>query len=186
MHYVLTDPLLTYIQYIISIVYGGQENDMHRSKSFQSSLYNKSGPLKKKKPGLPVKLGLSSLELWIIIAVITLLLIGGIILLKATSKSAYDIMAKHDLHAFGEYQQFYYKMHKRCLGEMGQSIRNDGMPSDIKADNFSVSEGVCITIVTGSSKHPNNPHNPFIMQAKHEKSTIVFEYNFQKDSLKTR
>lgn len=123
--------------------------------------------------------GFSSYELAIVIAVICAFFLAGALFLTVSSKSAYDIMAKHDLQAFADFQDYYFKLTSRCIGEQGQSIRNDGIPSDIDIEDYKVSEGVCITIVSGDPSHPNDPDNPVIFQAKHEKSDTVFEYNFQ-------
>lgn len=123
--------------------------------------------------------GFTSTELAIIIAVICVFFLAGAIFLKITSKSAYNITARHDLQKFVDFQEYYYKLSNRCLGEQGQSIRNDGIESDLIIDDYTVSEGVCITIISGDTTLPNDPDNPVIFQAKHEKSNTVFEYNFQ-------
>lgn len=134
--------------------------------------------------GVPVyRNGFSSFELAIVIAVICVFFVGGAIFLKVTSKSAYDITAKHDLSLFADFQDYYFKLNNRCLGEVGQSIRNDGIESDLDLKNYEVSEGVCITIISGDPENPNNPDNPYSFQAKHEKSDTVFEYNFQSGKL---
>ncbi len=134
---------------------------------------------------IPVK-GFSSFELIIIIGILCVFFITGGIVLNITSKSAYDITARHDLKAFAEYQDFFYKINNRCVGELGQSIRNDGIESDLDVENYTVSEGICITIISGSSEDPNNIDNPFKLQAKHEKSDTVFEYNFQNGKMTER
>ena len=130
--------------------------------------------------------GFSTFELAIVIAVICMFFIAGGIFLHITSKSAYDITAKHDVLAFGDYQSFHYKINNRCIGEMGQSIRNDGVESDIKIENYTISEGVSITIVSGAPENPNDRDNPFTFQGKHEKSDTVFEYNFQSGKITER
>lgn len=130
--------------------------------------------------------GFSSLELMIVIGVLCAFFVVGGIFFQMTSKSAYDITAKHDLKAFAEYQEFYYKLNNRCIGELGQSIRNDGVESDLEVENYTVSEGICITIISGSSENPNDVDNPFKLQAKHEKSDTVFEYNFQNGKMTKR
>ncbi len=130
--------------------------------------------------------GFSTFELAIVIAVVCLFFIAGGIFLHITSKSAYDITARHDIQAFGDYQSFYYKINNRCIGELGQSIRNDGVESNIKIENYSISEGVSITIISGSPDNPYDSDNPFTFQAKHEKSDTVFEYNFQNGKITER
>ncbi len=130
--------------------------------------------------------GFSSFELAIVVAVICIFFVAGGIFLHITSKSAYDITAKHDLQAFGDYQTFHYKINNRCIGELGQAIRNDGVESDIIIENYSISEGVSITIISGSPENPNDSDNPFTFQAKHEKSETVFEYNFQNGKITER
>lgn len=130
--------------------------------------------------------GFSVMELTIIIVILCAFFVAAGIVLKITSKSAYDITAKHDLKAFAEYQDFYFKMNNRCLGELGQSLRNDGVPSDLVVENYTVSEGICITVISGSAENPNDRDNPFKLQGKHEKSDTVFEYNFQTGKITER
>ncbi|MBU1170865.1 MAG: type II secretion system GspH family protein [Proteobacteria bacterium] len=127
--------------------------------------------------------GFTSVELTIVIVVICAFFLAGAIFLTITSKSAYDIMAKHDLQEFIDFQDYYFKLTGRCLGEQGQSIRNDGIESNIKLENYSVSEGVSITIISGDPTKPDDLDNPVIFQAKHEKSDTVFEYNFQSGTM---
>lgn len=132
------------------------------------------------------KRGLTLTELVLIISVIVAFFVGGAVFFKVTSKSAYDITVKHDLQKFADFQDYYYKINNRCIGDQGQSIRNDGVPSDLPIENYTVSEGVCITIITGDPANPNDPDNPFIFQAKHDKSDKVFEYNFQSGKMMER
>ena len=140
--------------------------------------------IERKKPkgrsfGLEGVGGFTTMELVIIISVICAFFIAGAVFFILTSRSAYDITAKHDLQEFADFQVYYFKLTNRCLGQQGQSIRNDGIPSDIDIENYSVSEGVCITIISGDPEKPNDPDNPLIIQGKHEKSDTVYEYNFQ-------
>lgn len=128
--------------------------------------------------------GFSAFELTIIAVVICIFFAAGAVFLSLSSQSAYDIMAKHDLQEFVDFQQYYFKLTGRCLGEQGQSARNDGIPSDI--NDYTVSEGVCITIVSGDPTRPHDPDNPVIFQAKHEKSQTVFEYNFNNGTMTER
>lgn len=130
--------------------------------------------------------GFKKMELGIIIAVLLLIIVAGAIFINVTSKSAYDITLRHDLQAFGDYQKFYYKINNRCIGEPGQSVRNDGIESDINLEGYTLSEGICITIVSGTPDNPNDPDNPFTFQAKHEKSDTVLEYSFRSGKITER
>lgn len=132
------------------------------------------------------RVGFSTMELVILISVISAFFIAGAIFLTITSRSAYDITAKHDLQEFVDFESYYFKLTNRCIGQQGQSIRNDGIESDIVIENYTVSEGVCITIIAGDPMNPNDPDNPFIIQAKHEKSETVFEYNFAEGEITER
>lgn len=129
-------------------------------------------------PNTMNRFGFTTMELVILICVIGAFFIAGAIFLTVTSRSAYDITAKHDLQEFVDFETYYFKLTNRCIGQQGQSIRNDGIKSDIYIENYTVSDGVCITIVAGDPMNPNDPDNPFVIQAKHEKSDTVFEYNF--------
>lgn len=133
-----------------------------------------------------VKKGVTFTELVLIVGVIVVFFAGGAVFFKVTSKSAYDITTKHDLQKFADFQDYYYKLNNRCVGDQGQSVRNDGVPSDLPIENYSVSEGVCITIISGDPLNPNDPDNPFTFQAKHDKSDKVFEYNFQSGKMTER
>jgi hypothetical protein len=144
---------------------------------------------KKRKKGFQdgdEKKGLTLTELVLIISVIVAFFVGGAVFFKVTSKSAYDITVKHDLQKFADFQDYYYKLNNRCIGEQGQSIRNDGVPSDLPIENYTVSEGVFITIIAGDPANPNDPDNPYLFQAKHEKSDKVYEYNFQSGKMMER
>lgn len=158
---------------------------MSKPKDITSGTIDLSKLTEKTKYPLPDK-GFSAMELTIIIVILCAFFLAAGIVLKVTSKSAYDITAKHDLKAFADYQDFYYKLNNKCLGELGQSLRNDGVPSDLIVENYSISEGICITVIAGSAEEPYDKDNPFILQAKHEKSDTVFEYNFQTGKLTER
>ena len=149
-----------------------------RKKAYTKETWNSKT---RKKVTLPDqgKRGFSFFELALIIGVIVVFFGAGAVFFRTTSKSAYEITVKHDLQAFADFQDYYYKLNKRCVGEQGQSIRNDGVPSDLPLENYSVSEGVCITIISGDPANPNDPDNPYTFQAIHDKSDKVYEYNFQ-------
>lgn len=125
-----------------------------------------------------MKKGFTLAELGLIVLVIGVFFAAGAFFLRVTSKSAYDITVKHDLQKFADFQDYHYKINRKCLGEQGQSVRNDGVPSDLVIENYSVSEGVCITIVAGDPQRPNDADNPYAFQARHAKSDKVYEYNF--------
>ncbi len=125
------------------------------------------------------KKGVSFTELVLIVGAIVAFFAAGAVFFKVTSKSAYAITVKHDLQKFVDFQDYYYKLNNRCIGDQGQSIRNDGVPSDLSIENYTVSEGVCISIISGDPENPSDPENPYTFQAKHEKSDTVYEYNFQ-------
>lgn len=139
--------------------------------------YEKPTPKRERKPVFtPVQLS--------IVAIITaLIFVGGAIFLKATSGSAFDITARHDLQLFADFQKFHFSMNGTCIGEQGESIRNDGLPSTIDLSDYSLSQGVSITIVAGAAEDPYNTGNPFTMQAKHKRSDTVYEYSFATDKI---
>ncbi len=127
--------------------------------------------------------GLTSFEITILIVVISLFFIFGAIFLHITSHSAYHITAKHDIIAFADFQKFYFKLNGTCLGSIGQTATNSTELSDIKLEKNFISEGVAITIVAGDPEDPYNKSNPYTFQCKHEKSDIVYEYNFVTDAI---
>lgn len=148
--------------------------------------WNKKKKPKKGYPELEGRKGISFSELALIVVVIIGFFAGGAVFFRITSKSAYEITVKHDLQKFADFEDYYYKLNNRCIGDQGQSIRNDGVPSDLTIENFTVSEGVCITVVSGDPMNPNDPDNPYILQAKHAKSDKVYEYNFKSGKMTER
>lgn len=150
------------------------------NKAYKKTDRMKKDVWRKKNPkGHESRKGITFSELMLILGAIAIFFAGGAVFFKMTSKSAYDITVKHDLKKFADFQDYYFKLNNRCLGDQGQSIRNDGVPSDLPIENYTVSEGVCITIISGDPLMPNDPDNPFTFQAKHDKSDKVYEYNFQ-------
>ncbi len=151
-------------------------------KSIRKTPYVKQEAWKKRNSKLDasrgVKKGFTLAELSLIVMVIVIFFAAGAFFFRITSRSAYDITVKHDLQKFADFQDYHYKINRKCLGEQGQSIRNDGVPSDLDIDNFVVSEGVCITIVSGDPQKPNDADNPYAFQARHERSDKVYEFNF--------
>ncbi len=139
--------------------------------------YAKPTPKRERKPVF------TPLQLSIVAIVTALIFVGGAIFLKATSGSAFDITARHDLQLFADFQKFHFSMNGTCIGEQGESIRNDGLPSTIDLSDYTLSKGVSITIVAGAPEDPYNMSNPFTMQAKHKRSDTVYEYSFATDKI---
>jgi len=129
------------------------------------------------------KLVFSPAQLCIVAIITAFVFVGGAIFLKITSASAFNITTHHDLQLFADFQKFHYTINGSCLGDQGNSIRNDGLKSTIDLENYTLSKGVSITIVAGSPEDPYNKSNPFTMQAKHERSSTVYEYSFSTDTI---
>jgi hypothetical protein len=119
----------------------------------------------------------------IVAIVTTLIFVGGAIFLKATSDTAINITTRHELQLFADFQKFHHSMNGTCIGEQGESLRNDGLPSTIDLNNYTPSKGVSITIVAGAPEAPYDAGNPFTMQAKHKRSDTVYEYSFATDKI---
>jgi len=122
-------------------------------------------------------------QLCIVAILTTALAAGGAIFLKITSDSAFNITTHHDLQLFADFQKFHFGMNGICIGDQGESIRNDGLPSTIDLPNYTLAKGVSITIVAGSAEDPYNTSNPFTMQAKHKRADTVYEYSFATDKI---
>jgi len=118
------------------------------------------------------------MELLIAIGIIGVLAVIALSFLSTTKKTAYEIIAKHDLQNFVKAEEAYYIENSRYIGDKDDSIRNDGVSSDFVLEGFRPSEGVCITIASGDPEDPDNPDDPYIAQSKHKKASAVFEYNF--------
>ncbi|MCG8472395.1 MAG: hypothetical protein MI742_11115 [Desulfobacterales bacterium] len=108
---------------------------------------------------------------------------GGTLFIQFSRESACNITTRHDLLLFADFQKFHHNMHGTCLGEQGQSLRNDGLKSSLLVENYSLSKGVSITVITGDPCAPYDQANPYILQAKHTRSNTVFEYNFATDRI---
>lgn len=139
--------------------------------------YGKSPQGHRQKNGpLPLPLCLLAITVAIVFA-------GGATLLKITSDSAIKITTHHDLELFSDFQKFYYDMNRHCIGEQGESIRNDGLPSTLVVKNYALSRGIAITIIAGDPEDPYNEENPYTMQAKHIDANTVYEYSFATDTI---
>jgi len=119
------------------------------------------------------------LELMVVLAIIGILAAIGVSLMVSAKKSAYEITAKHDLQNFAKAEEMYFTENNRFLGDVAQSIRNDGVASDFVLADFTPSEGISITIISGSANDPFDPSNPYVAQALHKNNpTKKYEYNF--------
>jgi hypothetical protein len=130
--------------------------------------------------------GFTNFEMSVLLGLFSGFVICGLIFFHITSKSAYDITAKHDLIAFQEFQRFYYKLNGKCIGTTGQVIRNKPESSDIVFEDYSVSENIIISIISGNPETPYDEHNPYIFQCRHIKSDKVFEMNFATGKISER
>ena len=73
----------------------------------------------------------------------------------------------------------YFTENNTFLGNVGQSIRNDGVASDFVLADFMPSKGISITIIAGSANDPFDPGNPYIAQSQHmDNASKKYEYNF--------
>jgi prepilin-type N-terminal cleavage/methylation domain-containing protein len=119
------------------------------------------------------------LELMVVLAVIAILSAIAVSLMVSAKKSAYEITAKHDLQNFAKAEEMYYTENNAFLGNVGQSVRNDGIASDFVLADFTPSDGISITIISGSANDPFDPSNPYIAQALHENNPgKKYDYNF--------
>ena len=119
------------------------------------------------------------LELVVVLAIIGILAAIGLSLMVSAKKSAYEITAKHDLQNFAKAEEMYFTDSNTFLGNVGQSIRNDGVASDFVLADFTPSKGISITIISGSANDPFDPGNPYIARSLHkDNSSKKYEYNF--------
>ncbi|WP_300668426.1 hypothetical protein [Desulfoluna sp.] len=154
-----------------------ERETMNVRKKSRRPPYTKPARKRERKPVL------TTAQLCVVAIVTVLVFVGGSIFLKITSGSAYDISTHHDLQLFADFQKFHHAMNGTCLGEQGQVIRNDGIPSTLDLKKYTLSKGVAIFIVAGAPEDPYNESNPFTMQAKHKKSDTVYEYSFATDTI---
>jgi len=124
------------------------------------------------------KKGYTIVELMVVLAVISIiLLLCGVYILQA-KKYAYKVTSKYDLTKFAKIEEEYYVENEKFAGRTGQSIRNDGIESDFRLRGFYPTAGVCVTIISGDPENPFNSSNPFIAQSKHNGVPSLFEFNF--------
>jgi hypothetical protein len=83
------------------------------------------------------------------------------------------------LQSFAKSEEIYFFDNNQFLGNLGQTTRNDGGASDFVLSDFTPSEGISITIISGDPSSPYDPTNPYIVQAGHISNPgNKFEYNF--------
>ena len=117
-------------------------------------------------------------ELMVVLGIIGILAAVGLSLISGTRKSAYDVIAKHDLKSFAKAEGIYFIDNNQFLGNPGQTTRNDGGTSNFVVSDFTPSEGISIKIISGDASNPYDPTNPYIAQAVHILNPgNTFEYN---------
>jgi prepilin-type N-terminal cleavage/methylation domain-containing protein len=130
--------------------------------------------------------GFTMMELMIVIAIILLLAaIGMHTLFKARSK-AMEITIMHDLSSFAKLEQEYFLKNDSFAGNPGESIRNDGKPSDFHLDNFKPSENIIIKILSGDPENPYSDFDPIIAESRYTGNSNVYEYNFNTKKITKR
>jgi prepilin-type N-terminal cleavage/methylation domain-containing protein len=122
--------------------------------------------------------GFTLIELMVVIAIVGILAMTAFSFMQSSRRAAFDISAKHDLKEFVIAQEAYFNEHQKFNGTSGQSIRNDGVPSDFSLPAIKISPGVAITVVAGNPQDPYNSTTPYTAQSRHNDSTKVFRYDF--------
>ena len=123
--------------------------------------------------------GLTLLELMVTLAIIGILAAISFSLIVRAKNSAYEITAQHDLKNFAKAEEMYLTDSNRFIGDIGQTVRNDGAASDFVLPGFTPSQGVSITIVSGDAENPFDQSNPYVARSIHRDNPGVrFEYNF--------
>lgn len=121
--------------------------------------------------------GFTLLELLTVIAIIGVLAAIAASYMKNSRQSALDISAKHDLKEFMIAQEAYYNDYRRYMGDVGQSTRNDGIPSDFTVGGLTPSPGVIITVTAGDPADPYDAANPFTVESRHTSSTKKYVFD---------
>lgn len=128
----------------------------------------------------------TSMELMIAIGVLSVFAAIAFQMLHKSRYKAMEITAMHDLNTFAKGQQEYYLNNDSFAGNPGESIRNDGFPSDFHLANFKPSLNIIIKIISGDPSDPYSESDPIIAESRHAGSPDVFEYNFKSKELKKR
>ena len=126
------------------------------------------------------------MELMIAIGILSVFAAIAFQMLHKSKYKAIEITAMHDLNTFAKIQQENFLKTDSFAGNPGESIRNDGLPSDFHLDNFKPSLNIIIKIISGDPTNPYSESDPIIAESKHAGSPEVFEYNFKSKELKKR
>lgn len=114
--------------------------------------------------------------------IITGTVVIGFSVLFLHQKKAYEIVVRADLENFIKVQDENLINEDKFIGRKGESINSDKSTSDFNFNNWSPSEGVCITIISGDPNNPYDANNPYMIRLTHKKlSNKIFEYNFCTD-----
>ncbi len=141
----------------------------------------------RKTPFLLSSEGISLVELVVVLAIILVLFFSIVRFMATSQKKAHDIAAKSDLRNFativisGEYM--YEDM---VLATPNQKLCHDRSRVDFTLPNFTLSKGVCITILSGNPRRLNDKENPYIASSRYKDSTTIYNYNFATKILSDR
>jgi len=114
-------------------------------------------------------------ELMVVIAIMGVLAAIAVSMMISALTTARDITAKHDLLSFSKIQEAYYLQEGEFIGAPGESIRNDGKPSDFSFNIFHPSTGVRITIVSGDPTDPYSSDTHYVMESQHRAGKRIYE-----------
>ena len=126
------------------------------------------------------------MELMISICIILILTVTALQMYRMSKSKAMEIVAGHNLENFAKIEQNYFLTNNTFAGYPGESIRNDGIPSDFNLKNFKPSPNIVIDIVSGDPENPYCNEDPFIAASRHVGSSDVFEYNFSTQKITKR
>ena len=74
-------------------------------------------------------------------------------------------------------QQAYFNDYQKFVGNVGESLRNDGTPSDFSLGDLIPSPGIIITVQSGDPNNPYNPSDPFTVKAQHSESPRFYQFD---------
>lgn len=123
--------------------------------------------------------GITLIEIIAVLMIIFVLIILVTYSLKAYQKKAHDIAAQRDLKNFASIvtagKELQYDID---LGRPTQKLCHDGSRVDFTLPDFTLSEGVCITILSGDPGRLYDNNNPYIASSRYKDSTTIYDYNF--------
>ena len=111
-------------------------------------------------------------ELMIVVAIVGILATVSVSSFNYYKERARDVITMYDLDQYKKVLITYHAEYDTYIGDVGESIGNDGGPSDFSVPDYSPTTNIRITVTSASP-------NPYIVEATHTLSSHIYTYNFK-------